>query len=826
MIDLPRFRLARVSALVAGALASLGGQAMAQDSGTDAASAGPLDAVVVTGTRRSNTTQLQSSAPVDVLTGKDLEATGAADLSRALISLSPSASFPSTPNGSFASSIPAGASLRGLSSDQVLVLINGKRRHVGANFTRQALAGGRGSAAVDLSLIPVAAIERVEILRDGAAAQYGSDAIAGVINIVLKGRDSGGAIGYRYGEYANRNGGEQHTLSGWKGISLANDGFLTLSFDAGVRDFANNTNPDERLAANHPYKDWKFGAPRVNDQFNLLANAEVPVNADLSLYAFATVSHRESIGEGFYESNTTNSALVRSAAFQSRYPFGRIPVTVYELDDAALNVGARFGDKELGRFDLHANIGQNTVKSVDKNGLNPSWGPNSPSTYDTGERTHTQANLGLDYVRDLPVSAFAGPLTLSAGLAYRWEEYDLTAGDPIAYTRGPFYQVGAPGVAVPEIYSGITDQDARTISRNVWGGFVGLEANVTEKLNLGLALRSEHYSDFGGTTTGKGSARYDFTPEFAVRSTYSTGYRAPSIVQLGYSAFSVQTANIGGVFTDVQQRTLLPGSPIAELLGGKALKPEESENVSLGFVWRPTANASATFDAYQIDIRNRVLLSENLSTTTIPALGPILAPFGINNAAFFTNVLDTRTRGFELSVKYRLDLVSRGRLDLSAGFAAADTEITKARNVVTPNGTVIPSDRIVGRNTRGLVEDITPNTKFTLGANWRIAQWEVTSAARRYGKWINRATDARDDQTFDPQWVFDLDVAYHFSGPLRGLKASVGAINLFDSYPDKTRRLLNSSGALASVGGVTKYSFNAPEGGLGAFYYTSLNYSF
>ncbi|MBT9516037.1 MAG: TonB-dependent receptor [Methyloversatilis discipulorum] len=826
MIVLHRFKLARTSALVAGALASLSSGIQAQDATADATSAGPLDAVVVTGTRRSNTTSLQASAPVDVISGKDLEATGAADLSRALISLSPSATFPSTPNGSFASSIPSGASLRGLSADQVLVLVNGKRRHVGANFTRQALAGGRGSAAVDLSLIPVAAIERVEILRDGAAAQYGSDAIAGVINIVLKGRDNGGAIGYRYGEYGNGYGGEQHTLSGWKGISLANDGFLTLSFDAGVRDFANNTNPDVRLADDHPYKDWKFGAPKVKDQFNLLANAEVPVNADLSLYAFATLSRRESVGEGFYESNTANSTLVRSAAFQQRYPFGRIPITVYELEDAALNVGARFGDKDLGRFDLYANLGQNTVKSIDRNGLNPSYGIDSPSTYDTGERRNTQANLGLDYVRDLTVDAFAGPLTLSAGLAYRWEEYDLSAGDPIAYTRGPFYQVGAPGVAVPEIYSGITDQDARTISRNVVGGYVGFESNVTEKLNLGLALRSEHYSDFGGTTTGKGSLRYDFTPEFAVRTTASTGYRAPSIVQLGYSAFSVQTANIGGVFTDVQQRTLLPGSPIAELLGGKALKPEESENVSLGFVWRPVSNASLTFDAYQIDIKNRVLLSENLSTTTIPALAPILAPFGINNAAFFTNVLDTRTRGFELSGKYRLELQSRGRLDLSAGFAATDTEITKARDVVTPNGTVIPSARIVGRATRGLVEDITPNNKLTLGAVWRIAQWEISSAARRYGKWTSRATLPVDDQTFDVQWVFDLDVAYHFSGPLKGLKASVGAINLFDSYPDKTRRLLNSSGALASVGGVTKYSFNAPEGGLGAFYYTSLNYSF
>ncbi|OWQ47853.1 TonB-dependent receptor [Roseateles noduli] len=802
-------------------LAAFGSDAFAQ-------AAGNLDAVVVTGTRRIGTTSLDAPAPVDVLSAETLQRTGATDLSRALISLSPSFSAPSTPNGGFASSIPAGASLRGLSSDQVLVLINGKRRHVGANFTRQALAGGRGAAAVDLNLIPVSAIERVEILRDGAAAQYGSDAIAGVINVVLRAQDTGGALAVRWGGLAHDDrGGEQHTISGWKGLALPNDGFLTLAFDAGEKDKANNTRPDPSLPVGHPFRDWAFGSPAVKDQANLVANAELPLGEQTALYAFGTWGHRRSIGENFYESNTASSVLARSVYFQQRFPNGRVPINIYELDDAALNAGVRHGDARAGQWDFAVNIGQNTVKSTDANAINPSYGTNSPSTIYTGSRENTQANATLDYSRELRVPGFSAPVTVAAGLAYRWERYVLDAGDPIAYTRGPFYNPSSVlGVGVPGLYSGITDQDARQLSRRVGGGYLSAEGNVLDGLNVGLALRSERYSDFGNTTNGKLSLRYDFTPQLALRSTASNGYRAPSIVQLGYSAFSVQTATINGQPVDVQQRTLLPGSPIANLIGGVALKPEKSRNVSLGLVWRPSAEASATLDVYRIGIENRIALSENLTTATLPALAPILAPFGINSAAFFTNVLDTRTRGAELTGKYRVALAG-SRLDLSAGWAWNDTRITRARDVTTSTGAVIPAAQIVGRNTRGLIEEITPKDKLVLGADWEAGAWTVHGGARRFGKWTNRATNALDDKTYGAQWVVDTEVAYRFNGPLRGLTLAAGAINLFDSYPDENPTVVASTGQPATgSGAITKYSFNSPEGGLGAQLYVRVGYSF
>jgi len=292
--------LAGAVALVIGSLAVPA--FAAETSSKPAASGEHLDTVVVLGTRRSDLTALQSAAPVDVLSGEQLQQTGASDLSGALTALSPSFSFPQSPQGAFAGSIAQGASLRGLASDQVLVLVNGKRRHTSANVTRQSLVNGRGAAAVDLSLIPISAIQRVEILRDGAAAQYGSDAIAGVINIVLKEKDDGGNLGYRFGGY-DKGDGIQRKLSGWKGFALPNDGFLTLSFDAGSQDPASDTNPDNRIfypgstsintprEQNNPNRTWRWGAANISDQYNFTANSEVGVGEGLTAYSFATYSH-------------------------------------------------------------------------------------------------------------------------------------------------------------------------------------------------------------------------------------------------------------------------------------------------------------------------------------------------------------------------------------------------------------------------------------------------------------------------------------------------------------------------------------------------------
>ncbi len=818
-----RTPLAGAIALVMGSLAV---PVFAADDTQPTAKNDRLDTVVVLGTRRSDLTALQSAAPVDVLSGEQLQQTGATDLSGALTALSPSFNFPQSPQGAFGGSIAQGASLRGLASDQVLVLVNGKRRHSSANITRQSLVNGRGAAAVDLSLIPLSAIQRVEILRDGAAAQYGSDAIAGVINIVLKENDDGGNLGYRFGGY-DKGDGLQRKLSGWKGFTLPNDGFLTLSFDAGSQDPASDTNPDNRIfypgdtsintprEQNNRYRTWRWGAGNVSDQYNFVANSEVGIGESLTAYGFATYSHKNTDAEGFFDPPTTLRNNYGSNAL-ARYPDGRLPITRYGLEDYAVTGGLRWENERLGKFDLALNHGNNTLKSTDRNAINPSYGTNSPSKIYTGERENDQTNLTLDWVRDFPTDLLFKPLTLSAGLAWRKENYQLSAGEAAGWQNGPLFNTADPitGRRIPGYYSGITQVDAASLDRKVLGAYIDVEGQVTEKFQAGVAVRTEHYSDFGDTTNGKLSLRYDFTPQIAARATASTGYRAPSLVQSGMSSFSVQVVEQppgSGNFVEVQQRTLRANSPEAQALGGKALKPEESTNYSLGLVWRPLENASVTVDAYRINIDNRITLSDQLPASVVT---PIFAgtPYAnIQSAAFYTNVADTRTDGIELTGNYQWDLQQWGRLNLSSGFAKTDTTITGLRDVGNIKGS-----QIVGRNTQGLIEEGTPDTKLTLSANWLYENWGLTVAQRRYGEWKSlNATNPSLDQTYSPQWVTDLDLSYTFH---KGVKVSVGAINLFDTYPDK------SDGA--QLYGVPKYSITSPEGAQGAFYYTSVSYDF
>ncbi|OTG84149.1 TonB-dependent receptor [Acinetobacter sp. ANC 4558] len=799
-----------------------------QKNNTDDVEAITLESVVVTGSRRAVKSALDAPAPVDIITPQALLNTGEFDLSKALAKISPSVTLPTSPAGGFGAAVAPGIALRGLTSDQTLILINGKRRHTSAYFTRQNYAGGRGAAGADLSLIPISAVERIEILRDGAAAQFGSDAIAGVVNIILKTRDSGANLTYQGGGFTQGDG-EQHKILGWKGLALPNDGSLTLAFDAGRRGSSNNTladnrkfynnlsNPNHKYDENNtPYRNWKFGAPELKDQFNLSFNADLPLTETASLYGFGTYGHRKTRGENFYEPPSSTSAINKSPYFQEIYPDGRIPVSVISVDDFAVTVGGKSGTQKTGKIDAFATYGHNKVHSQQENGFNPSYGVRSPTEYSLGNNLFSQLNTGVDYSRDFNTSWLFSPLTISTGALYRWEEYKQQAGNPVAYTRGSFYDP----VKAPNIYAGITDQDVRSIHRDVYGAYLDLEADIVKDLNAGVALRSEHYSDFGSTTNGKLTLKYNIDPQFSIRGSASTGYRAPSLAQLGYSTYSVQTVQgTDGIWRDVQQRTLVAGSEAAQLVGGKKLKSEKSTNYSFGFVWEPLAKTAFTLDIYQINIKDRILLSDNISGSLVTNAFAGTAYSNINNVAFFNNLLDTRTRGLEFTAKHDLDLNDYGNLKLNLGFALNDNKITKARDAVTSKGDVISSALIAGRNTRSLIESAAPKNKLTIGTIWDKNEWSVSSNLRRHDKWtILNNTNTFLDQTFSPQWVLDLDVGYKADQFVKGLKLNVGAVNLFNSHPDRTKS--------QDPYGVVKYSFNAPEGSFGTYVYGRVSYDF
>ena len=399
-------------------------------------------------------------------------------------------------------------------------------------------------------------------------------------------------------------------------------------------------------------------------------------------------------------------------------------------------------------------------------------------------------------------------------MAYRHESYELSAGDAPAWQNGIYFNTPdrTTGRPIPGYYSGITNVDETSLTRNVWAAYLDLEAQVTDRLQVGTAVRSERYSDFGSTTNGKLSMRYDFTPSVGLRGSVSSGYRAPAVLQRGYSSFAYEINGSGAI---QQQRTLRPDSPEAALLGGKALDPEKSQSFSLGLVWQPLDNASVTLDAYRIDVQDRITLSDQLTDATTG--GAVSRAFtgtaysDIRNAVFFTNAPDTRTQGFELAGKYQWDLQSLGSVDLSAGYARNRTEITKLRSV---GG--IAGDQVIGAATQTLIEKGAPKDKFTASAYWQYRQWDVTLSGRRYGQWTTAVSNSPlTIQSFGAQWLADLNVGYRFGS---GLKLSAGAVNLFDSKPD--------SADYRGPSGAIKYSSGSPEGNQGAFYYTSIDYEF
>ena len=773
------------------------GAASANKAGTQAQDAAPttaLDRVVAIGTRRANATALSSSAPVDVINSEELVQTGAVTLNQALFQLLPSFNFPQNQSATRGQD-PKGASLRGLSPDETLVLINGKRRHASAVVN---LSGGVpfiGAQSVDLDMIPISAIDHVEVLRDGASAQYGSDAIAGVINIVLKERDSGGQINTQLGKFSQGDGFSK-TADGWYGLGLPGDGFLTVSFNA------LNNKPDDigdKYFADGQVQDPRWGGAG-RDKYNLAANAEIGLNDQWRLYSFATFGQDKSV-------NNTPKLLANNPNNVTEiYPNGTIPKYRYRYEDGALTVGTRYEDDTLGRFDLSATYGRDEHDELAYNTLNPSFGIASPTKFQIATLINEQTNVGLDYVKDLPVNWLTNPLNISAGIAYRNERYRLESGDSESYSFGGIDGVQVGGVQA----SGLTPDDAGTYSRDVAGVYFGLENQLTEKLQLGLAARTEHYSDFGSATTGKLSARYDFTPKVGLRATVNNAYRAPTLGQIGTSWTT--TTNVDANGNPVLTRILPSDNPAARALGAEQLKPEKSTNYSLGLVLRPVDQASVTIDAYQISIRDRLLFSGGISG---PDAERILTEAGYGQytwAQFMTNAVDTRTRGVDIVGKYNFDLQQYGSLALSAGYTRAKTTIEKVHE--NANGF-----ETVTRESRGYLEYGYPKDKFVLGAIHRYGPWTVALNETRYGeyrKFAAQASDSQYDQTFGAQWTTDLDVNYAFTKQLR---VSVGANNLFNSKPDDFDSHLRQTPS-------QKYSYLSPAAPEGTFYYTRLSYEF
>jgi iron complex outermembrane receptor protein len=757
-----------------------------------------LDVIVVTGTRTSDRTVAESVSPIDVITPELLAATGTTELATALSRALPSLNFP-RPALVDGTDAVRPAQLRGLAPDQVLVLVNGKRRHVGALINLNG-SQGRGSAPVDINAIPVAAVDRIEVLRDGASALYGSDALAGVVNIVLKGSGTGGSIEGRYGQFSAGDG-EQYQVAGDAGLSFGEGGWLHFAGQVGHSDMTDRARPytGTPSATSAPLGRvvQRFGDPEV-DVGALSVNGAYRFTEAAEFYTFGIVSNRDVTSTGFFR------PAGDSRNIPSIYPDGFLPQILNYSKDRSIVAGLR-GDTTGGwHWDVSYNYGANHLDFGVANSLNRSIGPDSPTRFDAGALGYAQNVVNADFSKPFDIG-FANPLNVAFGAEYREERFKQFAGEPASYIAGPV--AGAPPGA--QVFPGFQPGDAGSYKRDNKAIYLDLEQDITDRLSLGLAGRYEDYSDFGSTSSGKLSARYAFNDAIALRGTVSNGFRAPSLAQQYFQ--STATSFIGGIPYEV--RTFAADSATALALGSEPLKAEESKNVSVGFVFQPIENLYLTVDAYRIKVDDRIVLSENLTGAAVTSFLEDRGIFGVTGGRYFTNAIDTRTKGVDVVGSYRWQL-DNSTLKLTAGYNYNKTEITH----IEPNPSELEQGGLslqrIGRVETGRVTVGSPKDKFLLGATWDVGSWSFNGGLTRYGKFTVLNANPSLDQTFGADWVLDLSAAYTFDK----WKFTLGADNVSNAYPDEVLYANSSSGQLP-------YSSSSPYGFNGAFVYGKVAYS-
>ena len=787
--------------------------AIAQDAPpADQDEAGALDTVVVTGTRAANRTVATSTAPIDVITPEALEATGTTELATALSRALPSLNFP-RPAITDGTDAVRPAQLRGLAPDQVLILVNGKRRHTTALINLNG-SQGRGSSPVDLNAIPIAAIQRVEVLRDGASAQYGSDAIAGVVNVVLKGSGEGGSIAANVGQYSAGDG-RSYQLQGDAGFALGANGRVHLAAEYANEDQTDRARPYQltpgtavRPATAPPPGEvvQRYGDPEIK-QFAVSANASLDVNDALTFYGFATASRRDALSNGFYRT------AADSRNVPEIYPNGFLPQIRNIAEDRSAVFGLRGVTANDWNVDLSYNYGNNDLSFDVENSLNRSQGPASQRDFYAGALEITQQVFNLDASKGYDVGWLEFPLNLAVGVEWRGEEFVQSPGEPNSYINGGVLVGGNPAPSGSQVFPGFRPSDAGEFDRHSYAAYLDIELPFSEAFTLAAAVRAEEYSDFGSTTSGKVSGRYAFGEAVALRGTVSTGFRAPSLQQQFFR--STATNFIGGVPFDI--RTFRVNDAAAVALGAEPLKAEESTNLSLGLVLTPVDNLYVTIDAYRIDIDDRIMLSENLTSTAVRAFLNATVDPSLGGGRYFTNAIDTRTRGVDVIGTYRWRLAN-STLDLTAGYNYNKTTVERIAANPVRLAAIDPNAVRIGRVEVGRLTVGSPRDKFQLGGLWSTGNWKLSANATRYGEFSvlfgNNPADTSRDQTFDAQWTLDLSASY----ALGNWDFTLGADNVTDEYPDEVIFANSTNGQLP-------YSAASPNGFNGAYVYGRIGYS-
>ncbi len=792
-----------------------------------------LNEIVVIGARTSRTA-VETPVPVDVITSQEVIETGYTEVNQVLATLAPSFNASHQTIGDGSDHINP-ASLRGLGPDQVLVLVNGKRRHppalVHVNGTF-----GRGTVGVDLNAIPTAAIERIEVLRDGAAAQYGSDAIAGVINIVLKrqtehlqasstvGTTPGGTA---FGDIADKHDGDQVKADANYGFAIGDRGFFNVTaeyLDRGATNRAATwsgpifvrpvpgtpaaytdslrTIDDDSLATlgltRAPFT-MKVGQAEATFG-TAFFNAMVPLSENAEFYSFGGVSSRDGRAGAFYRLPDQESQVAPQI-----FPYGMLPFINTGITDRSFSAGVR-GASRGWDVDFSLTHGRNDFQFIIDNTVNASLGAASPTTFDAGRLFVTGAEFRLENYRI--ETGDAASWQLGNGGNRKGIDYDTTSA-------GGAKQPGSQG------FPGFQPGNQVDRSRTSLGIYAGLESQLTGRLLIDAGGRYETYSDFGSTINGKLAGRYEIVPNVAVRAAISTGFRAPSLQQLWFNNVSTQFVFVGGQLAPQNVLTSNNQSRITKAFGIPDLTEETSVNLSAGITARPRPNLSVTADVYRIAIDGRIVITSQFSASDT-VVARILAPFqsqGVTTAQFFTNSIDTRTTGVDLVGAYARGL-GRGTLTLTGSATFTKTEVLRVNvpqsmaDTFRTNLTTI-RNRILNREDRNRLEDALPRSKGSLAARYGLGRFAGLARATYYGDIeYHHPTDPTMDEHFGAKTLFDLDLSYELRG---GVRLAVGGNNIFNVYPDPQVKPNNISfGRFVYSRRVTQFGMN------GGFYYARL----
>ncbi|GLX83287.1 TonB-dependent receptor plug domain-containing protein [Thalassotalea eurytherma] len=825
----------------------------------DAAAAKDVEKIVVVGSRAAPRSIADSAVPVDIVGGDELGRSGSSDMLDQLATSVPSFNVRAQPISDAATLIRP-VNLRGLSSDSTLVLLNGKRRHRASVIAFQGGGVNDGAQGPDISVIPSVALKQVEVLRDGAAAQYGSDAIAGVMNFVLKDDSDGGSLSVKAGQFYEGDG-DTVTVDGNIGLPLSDDGFANLSFQYKNADATSRSvqRPDAQglidagnTAVGDPAQIW--GNPEISDDITIFGNFGLDLGNDKEAYMFGNYSERDVVG-GFYYRNPHNRSNVYSIdggetllvgdiaqaggaartcavvpanvpnvldtqAYQDMvadpncfsmnqiFPGGYTPAFGGNIVDTSLTMGTR-GDIHSGflkewHYDISGTVGRNASDFNLSNTLNPSLGLETPTSFDTGKYIQLEKMFNLDLVRGIEIDSLAEPLNLAMGLEWREESFEIVAGEEASWKAGDFadqgFNIGSHG------FKGFGPEAQGINERRSVAAYIDTEAYLTEDFMVGAAIRFEDYSTFGNTTDYKLTFQYSLTDDLSLRGSTSTGFRAPTVGQA--SVVNTATSLVNGEL--IQSFLAPPTDPLSAFYGGKELTPEESTSYAFGGVYT-SGDFFLTVDYYNIEVTDRIAQSSQIDVLAedyaeLEALG-VQNPELISAVTYFANDFDTTTQGIDVVANYSMQLFD-GDTQFSFAYNWNETEVDSFN----------PDTTTLGKVRR--LEEGMPNHRGTLTMSQQWDNVQMFVRANYFGEYFAvHADDAEAggwNETADAAVTFDAEVSYFFN---EEFSVALGANNLFDQEAHKLPS--SSYGVLGA-----QYYESGPFDYNGGYYYAKVTYNF